>query len=670
MNIKNFLSRRQTAIALLLLVTTAAFLPTLTAGYLVNWDDPEYLFSNPLVTNGGFWNLFASLHRGLYKPLTLASFWLEYHIFGLHAWLSHGINLALHLLNCLLVFKFTEALTKDSIPPGKLPQWTVAFMTALLFGIHPMHAESVAWIAERKDVLYAFFFLLALLSYLKYRRGGGRRSYMTSCAMLLLSLLVKPMGITLPLLLLLVDYYQRRTFDRTAWLDKIPYCALAGAFAALGLFTTASHGMIFEFHNYTRFDNFLIGCMGLFNYTWRFFLPLGLSTLYPLPDKTAGGSLPMMFYFAPVLIIAIYGALFYLLRKNRAVLFGAAFFLTAVLPGLQFIPSSPTIGFDHYTYISYIGPLLACALFAVGMIERGGRAAKATLAVLAVFLLFFFTGTVRRALAWHDSITLWSDVLEKYPDTPRALINRAEAAVQMGFSGRQVHEDLDRAIRLDPRNDTAYYNRGVLLFRENNMTGAARDFDTALRLNRNNAAALIGRGSLSAMKRDYTSALLDFDKAHALEPQLTDALVNAGSVYLAMGEIRTAVERFETALSTNRDLDKALALLAQARMALGDRGGAEEAASRALSVNPKSPQALLARGELALSDGRYRQALSDFDKVISLEGATFLPCAGAADASAALGDCAGARRYFAQARRMAPKEADLTELEKTIRTCK
>jgi len=662
--------QRQLAIAAVLVVTVLAFLPVLKAGYLVNWDDPEYLFSNPLVTNGGFWDLFTSLHRGLYKPLTLATFWLEYHLFGFHAWLSHGINLALHLLNTALVFKLAETLAKAPSGTKNIPGWTVPFITALAFGIHPMHSESVAWVAERKDVLYSLFFLLSMLFYLSYRENGSRGKYAASCAALLLSLMVKPMGITMPVLLLLVDYFQRRRFDRAAWLDKIPYLILAAGFAFAGLLTTSSSGMIYAFPNYTPLDNFLVGCAGLLNYAWRFFLPLGLSTLYPLPDKAGGTGMPFAFYLAPVTLAALYGALFYLLRKNRTAVFGTAFFLAAVLPGVQFIPSSPTVGFDHYTYIPYIGPMLACAVFASSFFDRGGRAAKAALALLCAFMVFFFAGTVRRSMVWHDSVTLWTDVLEKYPDNTHALINRAESAIQMGLAGGQVLEDLELAIKKDPKSSFAYYNRGVLRFRENNLAAAEKDFAEAVRLDRGNAPAYIGRGSMAAMKRDFSSALADFDRAHALNPLLTDALVNAGSVYLAMGEIGTAVKRFEKALSINRDLDKALALLAQARLALGDESGAAAAAGRALRLNPDSPQALLARGEMALSAGAFRQALSDFDKVITLEGPTFLPCAGAAQAAAATGNCASARNYLARARRAAPKEVDISILEKAVRTCK
>ncbi len=662
--------QRQLAIAAVLAVTALAFLPALKAGYLVNWDDPEYLFSNPLVTNGGFWNLFTSLHRGLYKPLTLATFWLEYHLFGFHAWLSHGINLALHLFNTALVFKLAETLLRPTTAESKTPRWTVPLITALAFGIHPMHSESVAWVAERKDVLYSFFFLLSMLFYLSYRENGSRKSYAASCGALLFSLMVKPMGITMPVLLLLVDYLQHRRFDRPAWTDKLPYFILAAGFALAGLFTTSSNGMIYAFPNYTPLDNFLVGCMGLLNYTWRFFLPAGLSTLYPLPDKAGGAGMPFYFYLAPVILATVFGALFYFLRKNKTAVFGMAFFLAAVLPGVQFIPSSPTIGFDHYTYISYIGPMLACAVFAAAMLDRGGRAAKTTLALLCAFLGFFFAGTLRRSMVWHDSVTLWTDVLEKYPGNSHALINRAEAAIQMGLAGAQVREDLELAIKKDPKNSFAYFNRGVMRFRENNLAGAERDFAEAVRLDKGNAPAFIGRGSISAMKGDFSSALTDFDRAQALNPLLTDALVNAGSVYLAMGEIATAVKRFEKALSINRDLDKALALLAQARLALGDEAGAAAAAERALKLNHISPQALLVRGEMALSSGSFRQALSDFDKVISLEGPTFLPCAGAAQAAAATGDCASAERYLAKARRAAPREVDISILDKAVGTCK
>ncbi|MEJ2745724.1 MAG: hypothetical protein P8123_08595, partial [bacterium] len=216
-------------VAAILIVTFISFYPCLLGGF-VNFDDDRYVYRNPMIKElswQGIGTIFTSTdYAVVYCPLVFLSYAIEYHFFGLRPYGYHVTNLILHLCNCLLVFWFISLLCRDR---------PTAFITALLFGVHPLRAESVAWITERKDLLYAFFFLWALICYCDRRARGSRIGYAGVVLFFLLSLLSKPTALVLPLVLLLCDYFQGKKIDRRNLSSKLPLFAIAAAFLILGL---------------------------------------------------------------------------------------------------------------------------------------------------------------------------------------------------------------------------------------------------------------------------------------------------------------------------------------------------------------------------------------------------------------------------------------------------
>ena len=205
-------------LCLILLIVFGAFLPSLKNGF-VNWDDDCYVLNSSSISSSisasNLKSIFTSFSVGHYQPLTILSYAFDYQLFKLNPYYYHLTNLILHLLNSLLVFYLIYLLS------GNIG---VSFITAILFGIHPLHVESVAWISERKDVLYSFFFLLSCIIYLYYlTKERNSKYYLLSLFLFLCSLLSKSMAVTLPLLLLLMDYYLKRKPNKELLLDKIPY---------------------------------------------------------------------------------------------------------------------------------------------------------------------------------------------------------------------------------------------------------------------------------------------------------------------------------------------------------------------------------------------------------------------------------------------------------------
>ncbi|HOX22720.1 MAG TPA: hypothetical protein PLL10_04585, partial [Elusimicrobiales bacterium] len=441
---------RKTALLVVLAASFLALYPCLGNGF-TNWDDGTYLLDNPWVLSlesGNFVRIFSSLHQGLYKPLVFVTFALEHYFFGFNPFVYHAVNLAFHLANCALVFLLVERLSAS---------WSAAFVTALLFGIHPMHVESVAWVSERKDMLYSFFFLLSAWLYLRYRDKGSAPAYWGAVAAYLLSLLSKPFGIALPALLFLFDWLQRRPVDKKFWTDKIPFMALGICFTGAAYFTVKLSGVLFSRQASLLEKAQLLSYSFLF-YVAKAFWPSGLSVIYPYPLKNAH---PASYTYGPLLLAAWFVAVAYLCRGRRLALFGMLFFMLTLMPGLQWLPAAPSLAMDHYSYIPYIGLFMAVAVPVLDWLKAAApfwpRVAAVVFSAAVLALGFSARG---RCAVWQDGCALWSDMLAKHQQ-PIAYVNRAACLIERGEHAAAL-PDLERAIELNADYHLAYSNRALV----------------------------------------------------------------------------------------------------------------------------------------------------------------------------------------------------------------
>src|SRR5258706_9560495 len=256
----------------ILVLTFAAYIHSLGNGY-VNWDDNYYVTLNPLVSHPTLGGILTTQVAANWHPLTIASLALNYRISGLHPASYHWLNLLLHLANTALVFLFIRKLTGGRV-------WTTV-ITALFFGIHPMHVESVAWIAERKDVLYAFFYLLALITYLRYLDNRRLVTLLATLLAFVCSVASKPAAVVLPLSLLAIDYFRRRPIHLAAWLEKVPFFAVSIAGGLLTIQAHRSAGAIADPHVWTPIQRLLFASYATVMYGVKLFLPVSLSVVYP-----------------------------------------------------------------------------------------------------------------------------------------------------------------------------------------------------------------------------------------------------------------------------------------------------------------------------------------------------------------------------------------------------
>lgn len=451
---KNF--KIKILLLLVIVITFVAFSPCLKNGF-VNFDDSIYITQNPTVRDlsiGGISKIFTTAQYGLYNPLVFLSFAFEYRFFKLNPVVYHTTNLVFHLFNVMLVFWLFFLLTRKI---------GVAFIVSLLFGIHPLHVESVAWITERKDMLYSFLFLGAVISYVYYLKKSKIKFYYLCLLLFILSLLAKPMGITLPFLLLLLDYFFNVKYDKNNSAQKIPFVIIAAIASMESILINGKLDLKYGL-SYNLFDNFLIAAHGLLFYIYKLFLPINLSCFYPYPQKN-GNLLPLEFLLSPIGVVLFITIMVVSFRQSKKIFFGLGFFLITILPVLQFIPVGPVIAADRYTYIPTLGIFY---LISVGLFWVYARKIKNSIFLKNLFIaiLIATTSTLmlltwKRCQVWKDSTVLWSDVLKKYPNVATAYNSRgAELLIKKEYA--KAFFDFRRAINFDPIYYEAYFNLGSL----------------------------------------------------------------------------------------------------------------------------------------------------------------------------------------------------------------
>jgi 4-amino-4-deoxy-L-arabinose transferase-like glycosyltransferase len=265
---------------IIILISFIAYLPVFN-NELLAWDDEYYIKNNPLVYTINLKDIFSQYVMGNYHPFTILILAIEYQLFGLSATGYHTVNLLLHLLNVLLVFFTVLRLANKQ---------EIALVAALLFGIHPLHVESVAWTAELKDLLYTFFFLASYIFYLKYQESQRKKYYIVALILFSVSLLSKAMAASLPVLLILTDYFKGRKINVKTLLDKAPFFLLSIIFGIVAIWAQQSSGATEVIH-FSFLQRIIFACYGFITYLVQLIFPLNLSAYYPYPVRS-GESIP------------------------------------------------------------------------------------------------------------------------------------------------------------------------------------------------------------------------------------------------------------------------------------------------------------------------------------------------------------------------------------------
>jgi Tfp pilus assembly protein PilF len=601
--------------------TVVCYLPSLRNGF-TNWDDDLYVTRNPVIrelTPATLRRMATEPVAFNYHPLTVLSLALDYARSGLDPGPYHATNLLLHVLNSLLVFAFALRLSKGRAE--------AALLVGLLFALHPMHVESVAWVAERKDVLYTFFLMLALLAYLRYVERPDRRRgmFVASLACSALSLLAKPAAVAVPLLLLAIDYYERRSWTRWVLLEKLPFLALAVVFALVTLRIQSAFISVGGLEALRAPDKLLVASYGLVTYLVKALVPAHLSAVHPYPPF--GNGWPAAYLAAPVIVAALVATVVWAHRRTRVVPFGAMFFVASLLPVLQIVSAGTAVVAERYTYVPYIGLFFILAMGYEALLARwtrrpslpvparvGGVSPAPRVVGLRVvaggFVAVMAIVCVQRIAVWHDSGTLWSDVIAKYPSHGPAYISRGVYRMSVGDDAAAL-DDLDRSVELAPKNYLGPFNRGLLHQRIGAIDAAIADYGLAIQANPSKPDPYANRAGLLSGQHRHDEAIRDYDRVVEIEAGNPDALLNRAAAYYLAGRYEQALPDYDRALAIDPSRGDGHFFRAMALYRLGRFEPALESFGKAIALRPSQGEYYASRARCLAALGRGAEAAED-----------------------------------------------------------
>ena len=520
------------------------FLPALD-GQFLDWDDDINFLNNPGFRGLGWAQLqWMWTHNlmGHYVPLTWMSLGLNYALGGMNPWGYHLGNVLIHAMNAVIFYFIARRLLLAAGFPNEVPlPWSAAF-AALVFGAHPLRAESVAWVTERRDVLCGLFFLLAILAYLvSLDAGAGRFMRLASIAAFGAAILCKAQAVPLPAALLLLDVYPLRRL-RAGWrsllIEKLPYFALALAGGAVAIMATRDGATFTSYAQYGPSARLAMTGYGIIFYPWKWLWPMNLSPLYELPAHIDLFSLRFMIPLIATVLVTV--LLVTLRRQWPAGLAAWTYSALMVLPLVGPLHTGNQLAHDRYSYLSGLGFAalagggLACMLFAAARGTLSPLVSRVGLAAAVLVLFGLGSATWVQASGWRDSDTLWSWAVETDPECAICLNNLA-----MTYVRRKQPQDAEVALRRS------------LALREHAMT-------------HNNLGGLLElTGRADEAEREYQQAL-------RLKPDLREALANLGALYVKQGRYEAALPPLRLVFHEAPDLPRLRANLGRALRQRGD----------------------------------------------------------------------------------------------------
>jgi protein O-mannosyl-transferase len=535
-------------IVVLVISVLIIYFPAFKNG-LLNWDDNLYITDNNQIKSLENIPLFFSqFYIGNYQPLTLFAYSLIYQFAELQPFLYHFTNVLFHLFNTLLIFYFVKSLIKNT---------NIAFLVALLFAIHPMHVESVAWVSGLKDVLYTFFFFVSLICYLKFIRKNKKLYYLLSIVFFLFSLLSKGQAVVLFPVLFLVDYLERgKLFSK--WIEKIPFFILSVVFGIMAMFAQKSANTMGDLSSISFFEQLALACYSFTMYIIKILFPFNLSSFYPYPTMV-NGKIPSEYWLFLLVIPLVAYFLFRFYKKNKWLFFGVLFFIINIILLIQMIPVGNCIMADRYTYISAIGlNIVIISLFLKYFEIKKWKYLLTTL--LSGYFIFLAVTAYNQTKKWKNEFTLWDNVLKVYPDIPFVLVLRGcEYNTRGEYDKAMV--DFDKAISLDSKDGSAYFNRGVAKSKIGDFKNAIPDFEKAdeLKIEKKHFVNLyVSWGGALANTGKLKEAMKLFDKAIDLDPNDASVYNNRGITKAMLGDTNGAITDFDMAIKLNPEFTDAI----------------------------------------------------------------------------------------------------------------
>ncbi len=620
--LKKAIQSNRSSLLILLVITAFCYSPVVKNEF-VTFDDGVLIRYNSIVTDEGVSIRDIIEYKNFnphYKPLVFLTWRAEYQIFGENSLPFHLNNLLLHLLNTFLLFYIGLRLfPKLGIDEPKTRLFS--FISAILFAIHPLHVESVAWATERKDVLYSFFFLLGWLFYFRFL--DKKKKYLLALSVLsyIFVLFSKSMGITLIAVIVLTDWIHYKKFTREIILQKIPYLVVfIGGMFIYGMFTDFdSHATgltsttIFSesedeqfFTNYPwLFKRILIVSLRLVLWILHIFIPLVLSIMYPreqILDFIGKGIL-----IFPIIIAGLLYLAWKLRNKNLLYFFGILFFLITISPAVAISEKGSGVFLpDRYTYIPATGIFIAT----IGLLQSLKIKHQTAAALLLIYLVFLGGKCYSQVKVWRNSESLWTNSVELFPKFARARNSRGYYYMKEGENEKALR-DLSLAIRYKPNYLGAYNNRCNLLFKMGRYEEALADIDVLLRAKPDRVKYLTTKAGILFKLKRYDEAVKFSERAIELDSESLESHKNLAIIYFRTKRYAQSIPHWEKCTELEPENARNFSDMGYALLMVRRYEDALNAYNQAIEIDPELASAWYNRSFTWLRLGNKDKAMQN-----------------------------------------------------------
>ena len=590
---------RSKIILICLLLTIAVFaVYWQVVGFdFVNFDDPYYVKDNDVVGKGitldGIRWAFTSVYVSNWHPLTWISHMLDVQFFGMSPGFHHFTNLLIHALNTILLFILFKNMT------GAV--WRSAAVAAL-FALHPLHVESVAWISERKDVLSTFFWMLTMVGYIWYVQKRNIRRYLIVVTFYILGLMSKPMLVTLPFVLLLLDFWPLNRIERLSGssdihsymarseisrhkiailvTEKIPLIVLAMISSGVTFLAQQSGGSVISGQTIRLGSRIINAVITYITYLEKMFLPRNLAAFYPYPHAFP---LPEII-LCTFLLLTITGFVLMFAKKFSYLVVGWFWYLGTLVPVIGIIQAGGQSMADRYTYIPLVGIFLM-AVWGLTDLLRRWRYGRVTLGIsfASVIIIAMWVSWIQIGY-WKNSETLFRHALD-----------------------------------VTDNNYFAHYNLGTALLEKGDNAGAARQYEESLRINPHNASAHNNLGNLLYLTGNADEAIEHYWAALKIDPHKADVYYNMGTIYYQKGNIHKAIKCFEQAIGEKPGYIQAMEKLEFAKTQQAHSPDPISSLQRSILLDPFNPMLYVSLGDIYRQQGEYDEAIAQYQKAVSLQ---------------------------------------------------
>ncbi|MBI3518378.1 MAG: tetratricopeptide repeat protein [Bacteroidetes bacterium] len=504
----------------------------LFSAHFISWDDGDVLLNNKDVHQFDIKAFFTNYYVGNYAPISMIGFAIDWALFKGSAFGHHGMSLLFHIANGFLVYYLSHLVLKDKLK---------ALLCAVIFCFHPLQVETVAWVSAKNNLVYSLFFLLGLIQYSKFLIVQQRKYFIYSLLFFVISVLSKPSAICFPLCLLLLDYLlKEKPTLQSIIINKIPFIIIAIVLGIATIYTRTEDKFINQNHAYAIHERIGYAGYAILQYVYKFLIPINLSVIYPYPQNKL---LSLLIGYG-ILLLLFFGC-YTLYRANKKILlFGLLFFIVNLLLVLQFIPFGEVLTADRYMYLPILGLswLIAC------LIPAKDNYVKISIAAV---MLIFGSLTFMRASVWKNSISLYSDIIKKYPHSFVAL-NSLGAEYMLNKNYDMALRYLNAAINENTDYYKGYYNRGLLFAQTDRMKNALEDFNRAIAL-KHYSKAYVGRANVYYTMKDFPKAMQDAEFVLKTEPDNTRANYVLANCYDDLNQLDKALGYYNKVIAKSSE---------------------------------------------------------------------------------------------------------------------